>query len=64
MLTIDTISSWFKELQNNITESLSELDGLGKFESDIWQRAEGGGGDTRIILNGNVFLKEAAQQYD
>lgn len=57
MLTIDTISSWFKELQNNITESLSALDGLAEFQSDIWQRAEGGGGDTRIILNGNVFEK-------
>ncbi|HUH73604.1 MAG TPA: oxygen-dependent coproporphyrinogen oxidase [Chitinophagales bacterium] len=57
MMTIDTISSWFKELQNNITESLSAVDGLGTFQSDLWERAEGGGGDTRIILNGNVFEK-------
>jgi len=57
MLTIDTISSWFKELQNNITESLSSLDGLADFQSDIWERSEGGGGDTRIILNGDVFEK-------
>ncbi len=57
MMNIETISSWFKNLQNNITDELSKVDGKSSFQSDLWQRQEGGGGDTRIILNGNVFEK-------
>ena len=54
---ISTITAWFKELQSQITEALSHLDGKAIFHSDKWNREEGGGGDTRIIQNGNIFEK-------
>lgn len=57
MMNIDTITAWFRDLQERITTELSIVDGKAGFQSDLWQRPEGGGGDTRIILNGDVFEK-------
>ena len=36
---------------------LEEADGKAKFVSDVWQRPGGGGGETRVISNGNIFEK-------
>lgn len=57
MPTKDTISSWFKDLQDHICDSLEELDGAAKFQEDNWTREAGGGGRTRVIQNGNVLDK-------
>ncbi len=48
---------YIKNLQNQITSTLEEIDGKAKFQEDIWVRDEGGGGQTRVIENGNVFEK-------
>lgn len=45
------------QLQNDICEALEQTDGKAKFFEDAWERAEGGGGKTRVIANGNVFEK-------
>src|SRR3954471_2181366 len=45
------------DLQNKICASLEAIDGKEKFKEDRWKRAEGGGGKTRVIANGNVFEK-------
>ena len=57
MLSKETIASKFKLLQTQICTSLEEADGKGKFLKDNWERAEGGGGLTRIIQNGHVIEK-------
>lgn len=57
MMNIDTITEWFRGLQHRITTGLAALDGKSDFQSDVWQRPEGGGGDTRIIQDGDVFEK-------
>ncbi|GAL87690.1 hypothetical protein MYP_4921 [Sporocytophaga myxococcoides] len=51
------IEGFFKGLQERITTALEECDGKAFFEEDIWTRAEGGGGRSRVIQNGNVFAK-------
>lgn len=51
------IKSYLTALQNNICTALEKLDGQSKFSADVWQRTEGGGGDTRVIANGAVFEK-------
>jgi coproporphyrinogen III oxidase len=48
---------YIEELQNRICAELEETDGKAKFAEDQWQRAEGGGGKTRVISNGNIFEK-------
>lgn len=50
-----SITDWFKNLQDQISSKLEELDG-NRFREDLWQREEGGGGRTRI-LEGNVIEK-------
>lgn len=45
------------DLQNKICAALEESDGGAVFHEDLWERAEGGGGITRVISNGNVFEK-------
>lgn len=51
------IVDWLKKLQNSICEQLETEDGVGKFKSELWDRAEGGGGITRIITDGAVIEK-------
>ncbi len=48
---------YIESLQNRICAALEETDGKAKFVEDQWQRAEGGGGKTRVIADGNVFEK-------
>lgn len=56
-ISLSDIKSYLIELQNSICTSLEILDGASVFQSDMWQRAEGGGGDSRVIQNGHVFEK-------
>lgn len=51
------ISNWFKLLQDDICASLEIADGGAKFQTDNWEREEGGGGRSRIIQNGSVIEK-------
>jgi coproporphyrinogen III oxidase len=44
-------------LQTRICTALEACDGKARFIEDKWQRAEGGGGKTRVISGGNVFEK-------
>ncbi len=56
MPTKETITDWFKSLQDDICEQLEAVDRMGTFKEDLWQREGGGGGRTRII-NGRRIEK-------
>src|SRR5262249_26298198 len=43
-------------LQERITAALEAIDGA-KFQEDFWTREGGGGGRSRVMLEGNVFEK-------
>ncbi|MBE9004738.1 oxygen-dependent coproporphyrinogen oxidase [Fortiea sp. LEGE XX443] len=49
------VSQWMKQLQDEITQALSDLDGVGKFQEDAWERPEGGGGRSRVLREGKIF---------
>ncbi len=51
----DRVSQWFKTLQDNICQGLEQVDGEGTFQQDSWERAEGGGGRSRVMKEGKVF---------
>lgn len=55
--SLENIKSYLTGLQNTICNGLEKADGKAVFKSDKWKRAEGGGGDTRVIAEGNVFEK-------
>jgi coproporphyrinogen III oxidase len=42
-------------LQDTICAGLETLDGEGSFQEESWQRAEGGGGRSRVMKGGRVF---------
>jgi coproporphyrinogen III oxidase len=47
---------YFRTLQDRICEGLSRADGQ-SFHEDAWDRPGGGGGRSRVLMNGNVFEK-------
>lgn len=57
MCNKERISQAFQSLQDHICEALEVLDAGQTFQEDKWQRAEGGGGRTRILAHGNLIEK-------
>jgi coproporphyrinogen III oxidase len=53
----DKFYQYIQNLQDTISSKLEAIDGKARFQEDIWNRPEGGGGRTRVIENGNVFEK-------
>ncbi len=48
---------YFLGLQDRICAGLEEVDGQEKFREDRWERDGGGGGRTRVLVEGGVFEK-------
>ncbi|MBS0213507.1 MAG: oxygen-dependent coproporphyrinogen oxidase [Proteobacteria bacterium] len=49
------VHAYLTGLQRRICDALEAADGSARFGSDVWQRAEGGGGDSRVLREGAVF---------
>jgi coproporphyrinogen III oxidase len=48
---------YFQDLQDRICAAFTELDSQGRFREDSWIREGGGGGRTRVLVNGAVLEK-------
>lgn len=57
MSDLNSIIGYLHDLQDRICSRLEQIDGQAKFQEDIWRRAEGGGGKSRLLRNGAVFEK-------
>jgi len=51
------VKGYLLGLQDALCEAFEAEDGAGRFKQDTWERAEGGGGRTRILAEGDVFEK-------
>jgi coproporphyrinogen III oxidase len=51
------VRDYLTGLQDRICRSLEAADGSARFREDHWERAEGGGGRSRILEGGAVFEK-------
>lgn len=51
----EKVAEHYKLIQDSICRGLEQVDGLGKFEEEIWEREGGGGGKTRVMQGGNVI---------
>ncbi|TGD72819.1 oxygen-dependent coproporphyrinogen oxidase [Mangrovimicrobium sediminis] len=56
-MQIEEVKAYLLSLQDRICAALSEEDGDAVFRTDEWQRAEGGGGRSRVLAEGAVFEK-------
>jgi coproporphyrinogen III oxidase len=49
--------AWIETVHDDITDLFTRLDGGGAFREDRWERAEGGGGHSRVLTDGVTFEK-------
>lgn len=49
------VKAFLLDLQNKICIGLTALDNKAHFAEEQWERAEGGGGQSRVLTNGHVF---------
>jgi coproporphyrinogen III oxidase len=54
MMNKEGIGEYFKNLQDSICAQLEKGDGQGVFREDLWERAGGGGGRSRVILGRHI----------
>lgn len=54
MVSKESISDYFKNLQDSICSQLERGDGKGSFQEDQWSREGGGGGRSRVIAGQHI----------
>ncbi|MCX7042103.1 MAG: oxygen-dependent coproporphyrinogen oxidase [Gammaproteobacteria bacterium] len=52
---IAAVETYLRSLQDRLCTALSDADGAAGFIEDRWQRAEGGGGRSRVLKDGALF---------
>lgn len=57
-------TNYFQDLQGRIVAALEKLDGSGSFLEEKWIRDGGGGGRTRVLMDGNLFEKAGVNYSD
>ena len=51
------VKSYLLSLQDRLCSEIEELDAEKRFTQDVWERAQGGGGISRVLEQGAVFEK-------
>src|SRR5579885_1306042 len=54
-MDIQAVERYLRALQDTLSANLESLDGKGRFAKDAWSRAEGGGGESRVLKRGGLF---------
>ena len=52
---LSAVKDFLLGLQDRICRALEKEEGAQKFQEDVWERPEGGGGRTRVLTEGAVF---------
>ena len=52
-----SVREFLVNFHNTLCKQLEELDGTARFSDDQWERSEGGGGNTRTLVDGTLFEK-------
>jgi coproporphyrinogen III oxidase len=55
MSNIADVKEYLLSLQNRICAELEQIDGGARFARDAWDRPGGGGGESRVLAEGEVF---------
>ena len=55
MSNIADVKEYLLALQNRICAELEQIDGSARFAKDAWDRPGGGGGESRVLADGDVF---------
>ncbi|MGF1533562.1 MAG: oxygen-dependent coproporphyrinogen oxidase [Bernardetiaceae bacterium] len=57
MTFAEQVADWFEGLQDRICTQIAKADGGADFKEDHWQRSGGGGGRSRVLVDGQVIEK-------
>jgi coproporphyrinogen III oxidase len=52
---LPAVREYLRGLQQSLCATFETLEPAARFQRDTWQRAEGGGGETRVLADGAVF---------
>jgi coproporphyrinogen III oxidase len=52
---IEVVGDYLRGLQDDIVNALEAIDGKETFRSDRWDREGGGGGNSRVLVGGDIF---------
>ena len=52
---IEVVGNYLRSLQARICDALESVDGQETFREDRWERPGGGGGESRVLVDGAVF---------
>lgn len=52
---LPAVQSYLLDLQDRISSAIEAEDGTGRFQEDVWERPEGGGGRSRVMNEGAAF---------
>lgn len=52
---IQAVGDYLRDLQDRICAALEAEDGTARFQQDLWERPQGGGGRTRVLAEGALF---------
>jgi coproporphyrinogen III oxidase len=55
--SVNSVKNYLHDLQNRVCTILENEDGHAKFAEDCWEHPEGGGGQTRYLVDGKVLEK-------
>ncbi|MCJ8163592.1 oxygen-dependent coproporphyrinogen oxidase [Pontibacter sp. E15-1] len=53
----EKVEAFMRQFQADLCQALEQCDGGATFQSDVWEHEGGGGGDSRVIQNGDVLEK-------
>ncbi len=56
-ISTDDVKAYLLALQERICGEVEEVDARARFQEDIWERRQGGGGISRVLERGAVFEK-------
>ncbi len=59
MVNAKAIEAWYRTVQTQFIVAIEEVDQIGRFGEDRWERPGGGGGITRILSDGRHIEKAA-----
>jgi len=54
-MDIQAVETYLRDLQNRLCDGFEQADGQAQFRADVWTRADGGGGESRVLAGGAVF---------
>jgi coproporphyrinogen III oxidase len=55
IIDLPSVDAYLRDLQDRLCAGFERADGAARFREDAWERAGGGGGRSRVVVEGDLF---------